>query len=75
MSLLNKIHPNTVFVNESGLYQLLSNSYKPVAIEFRNELFPDILPTIRKTGIFKMKEKDNAKLKELNKKIKSKMKK
>jgi len=75
MSLLNNIHPYTIFVNESGLYQLLSVSHKKIAIQFRNELFTDILPTIRKTGIYKMKEKDNNKLKELNNKLKTKMKK
>ena len=72
MSLLTNIHPYTIFVNESGLYQLLSNSHKTIAIQFRNELSTDILPTIRKTGIYKMKEKDNNKLKELNNKLKTK---
>jgi prophage antirepressor-like protein len=57
MSLLGNIHPSTIFVNEAGLYQLLSNSHKPLAIKFRNELFTNILPTIRKTGAYKMKEK------------------
>jgi prophage antirepressor-like protein len=75
MSLLDNIHPHTIFINEAGLYQLLSNSYKPIAIQFRNELFTNILPTIRKTGIYKMKEHDNNKLKEINKKLTHKIKK
>ena len=62
--------PNTIFVNESGLYQLLSNSRKPIASKFRDELFINILPSIRKTGIYKIKTKDNKKLKKLNKKLK-----
>jgi prophage antirepressor-like protein len=41
MSLLDNIHPYTIFVNESGLYQLLSNSHKKLATKFRNELFTD----------------------------------
>jgi prophage antirepressor-like protein len=63
-------HPNTIFINESGLYQLLSNSTKPIASKFRDELFIDILPSIRKTGIYKIKAKDNKKLKKLNRKLK-----
>ena len=31
--------PNVIFINESGLYQLLSNSTKPVASKFSDELF------------------------------------
>jgi hypothetical protein len=61
--------PNAIFINESDLYQLLSNSTKPVATKFRDELFIDILPSIRKTGIYKLKAKDNIKLKKLNKKL------
>ena len=42
--------PNAIFINESGLYQLLSNSTKSMASKFRDELFTTILPSIRKTG-------------------------
>ena len=55
--------PNTIFVNESGLYQLLSNSRKPIASKFRDELFINILPSIRKTCIYKIKTKYNKKFK------------
>jgi len=66
-------HPSTIFINESGLYQLLSNSTKPIASKFRDELFIDILPTIRKTGIYKLKTKDNKNLKKLNRKLKEEL--
>lgn len=62
--------PNAVFINEAGLYQLLSNSSKTIAIKFRDELFTEILPSIRKTGIYKLKSKDNKKLRKMNKKLK-----
>ena len=75
MSLPLNAQPSAVFVNEGGLYQLLSNSHKPLAQQFKNELFTNILPTIRKTGMYKMKEKDNNKLKEINNKLKTKIKK
>jgi prophage antirepressor-like protein len=41
-----------------------------MASKFRDELFIDILPSIRKTGIYKIKSKDNKKLKKMNKKLK-----
>jgi prophage antirepressor-like protein len=75
MSLPSNMQPNTVFINEAGLYQLLSNSHKKMAVDFRNDLFTNILPTIRKTGSYKMQETDNNKLKRLNQKLKNKMKK
>jgi prophage antirepressor-like protein len=62
--------PNAIFINESGLYQVLSNSTKLIASRFRDELFTNILPTIRKTGIYKLKASDNKKLKIFNKKLK-----
>ena len=72
---LSKNHPKTQFVNESGLYQLLSHSKKEIAVKFRDELFTSILPSIRKTGSYKLKEKDNNKLQKLNQKLIKKIKK
>jgi len=46
-----------------------------MAIQFRNDLFTNILPTIRKTGLYKLKEKDNIKLKAINEKLSVKIKK
>ena len=34
--------PTSIFVNEAGLYQLLSNSHKPLAGKFRKELFDEL---------------------------------
>ena len=75
MTIPSNTQPVTLFVNEPGLYQLLSNSYKSMAIQFRNDLFTNILPTIRKTGLYKLKEKDNIKLKAINEKLSVKIKK
>lgn len=66
---------NAFFINEAGLYQLLSTSKKELAVKFRDELFTTILPTIRKTGQYKVSKRDNNKLKELNNKLKNKIKK
>jgi len=44
------IEPNTLFINESGLYSLTLKSNKPHAILFRNWVCDEVLPSIRKTG-------------------------
>jgi prophage antirepressor-like protein len=61
--------PNAYFINEAGMYQLLTNSRKPIAIDFQNELFINILPSIRKTGLYIVKKNSNDKLNKLNKKL------
>ena len=59
--------PSTIFIDESGLYKLLTNSKKDLAQKFRDDVFSNILPTIRKTGKYNVEDKN--KLKELNKEI------
>lgn len=44
------IQPATKLINESGLYELLSISTKPLAKLFMNKYFAEIMPTIRQTG-------------------------
>jgi prophage antirepressor-like protein len=66
---ISKIHSDTIFINESGLYQLLTNSTKPIANEFKDELFSNILPSIRETGYYKEASKKNNKIIDLNKKL------
>jgi prophage antirepressor-like protein len=58
---------STIFIDESGLYKLLTNSKKELAQKFRDDIFSNILPTIRKTGKYNIEDKN--KLKELNKEI------
>lgn len=50
-------------INESGLYSVILRSDKPQAKLFRKWVTSEVLPTIRKTGSYAIKE-DNAKLKE-----------
>jgi prophage antirepressor-like protein len=45
-----KLHPDTVLINESGLYSLMFGSKKPEAKLFREWVTGDVLPSIRKTG-------------------------
>lgn len=38
------------FVNESGLYEVIVQSVKPIAKKFRRWLFKEVIPSIRRTG-------------------------
>jgi prophage antirepressor-like protein len=52
-----KNHPNSIYLNESGLYTLLIKSNKPNAKKFTAWITNDVLPSIRKYGYYKMKTK------------------
>ncbi len=43
---------NVAYVTEQGLYRLIYRSNKPQAENFRQKLFGEILPTLRKTGFY-----------------------
>ena len=45
---------NMIFINESGLYRLISRSNKPIAQKFQDEVFDEILPSLRKKGEYKI---------------------
>ncbi len=65
-----------IFINESGLYEVLSQSNKPLAIIFKNKYYTEIMPSIRKYGIYAVVAEDKQHLNSLNhkmKKIKEKM--
>ena len=59
----------SIFVDESGLYKLLSNSKKDLAEKFKDEIFSNILPNIRKTGEYIVNKNEKEKLKTLNQEI------
>lgn len=46
-----------VIVSEPGIYQLISVSRKPEARKFQKWLYHEVLPSIRKTGEYKMQRK------------------
>jgi prophage antirepressor-like protein len=50
-------HPNTIYINETGLYSLLIKSNKPAAKKFTAWITGEVLPSIRKFGYYKMKIK------------------
>lgn len=45
---------STYIINESGLYQLIFQSRKPEAKKFKRWVTKEVLPTIRKTGEYKL---------------------
>jgi prophage antirepressor-like protein len=63
------LKPNKLFINEAGLYEVLSISTKPQAKLFMDKYFTDIMPTIRKTGSYKLHKSDKLKLDKVNKKF------
>lgn len=46
------------FVNEDGLYDTILDSRKPIAKQFRKWLTKEVLPSLRKTGIYIDKDHD-----------------
>jgi prophage antirepressor-like protein len=51
-----------VVVNESGLYSLIMGSKLPNAKKFKHWVTSEVLPSLRKTGTYSMKSKDDVKL-------------
>lgn len=56
---LLKMHPETKFINESGLYSLIMGSKKPEAKAFKRWVTKEVLPSIRKTGKYEMPKQPN----------------
>lgn len=48
------MHPETKFINESGLYALIFGSKKPEAKKFKHWVTSILLPSIRKTGKYEI---------------------
>ena len=46
------IQPNLKMINESGLLVLLNRSNKSIAKDLTEELLSDVLPTLRKKGMY-----------------------
>ncbi|CAB4039017.1 Hypothetical predicted protein [Paramuricea clavata] len=55
---LQKCHPQTIMLYEPGLYQLICSSRFPIAEAFQDWVFSEVLPSIRKTGSYKLPESE-----------------
>lgn len=53
---------NMTAINESGLYSLIMGSKLPNAKKFKRWITSEVLPSLRKTGTYSMKSKDDVKL-------------
>ena len=65
-----KDQPNTIYINESGLYTFLFKSRMKKALEFQLWIVNEVLPNLRKYGKYEVNKKIKNKLKNLNNKIK-----
>lgn len=75
-STMNKYDQNTVshrlkMISESGLYALLHKSKKPLASKLGEQLFSQVLPELRKSGIYKLTKREFNTMERLTKKIKN----
>lgn len=46
----------TAFINEPNLYRIIFRSEKPIAKQFQNWVFEEVLPQIRKTGQYQVQQ-------------------
>lgn len=60
-NVIPKIQSQTIFITESGLYSLIFSSKKPYALKFKNWIFDEVLPSIRKTGKYELNNTKNIK--------------
>ena len=65
----NYIRTYMKMISEVGLFMLLDKSKKPKALELKKILYTKVLPSIRKTGEYKVDKEDKIKLKKLTKKL------
>ena len=54
----HNIQQHTIFINESGLYSLILRSKLEAAKQFKRWVTSEVLPSIRKTGSYRMPTKD-----------------
>ena len=52
-----QIHPQTIFINESGLYSLMLSSKLPIAKDFKYWITSEVIPFIRQKGKYEIENK------------------
>ncbi|AJP09119.1 anti-repressor Ant [Heliothis virescens ascovirus 3f] len=66
---LSNWQPKTIFINESGLYSLMLATKKPEARVFKRWVTSEVLPSIRKTGSYNIRDRNGTSLAEYDKKL------
>ena len=51
---IGHLHPHTILLTGPGLYEIIFSSYLLAAVTFRDWIFSEVLPSIRKTGSYSM---------------------
>jgi len=64
-----KGHPQTLYVNEGGMYNLILSSKLLKAKRFNNWVTNEVLPSIRKFGFYKLKKEKDDEISELMMKL------
>jgi prophage antirepressor-like protein len=64
-----KGHPQTLYLNEGGLYSIILSSKLPKAKKFKEWVTHEVLPSIRKYGSYKLKKKYESSLDNITKKM------
>ncbi|CAB3993125.1 Hypothetical predicted protein [Paramuricea clavata] len=49
--------PNTIYLSEQGVYQLIFKSKLKSAVKFQEWVFEEVLPSIRKTGTYFLQQR------------------
>jgi len=65
----NNFQKTTIFINEAGLYELLTLSVKPLAQVFKDKYFNEIMPEIRKYGRYEVSSKEKVELDKINEQL------
>lgn len=50
------IHPNSLYLSESGLYRLLVRSRMPKAQKFADWIYDELIPSVRKFHVYRLKK-------------------
>ncbi|AJP09121.1 anti-repressor Ant [Heliothis virescens ascovirus 3f] len=61
--------PNTVFITEPGIYALCDRSRLPEAEQFQDWIYEEVLPSIRKTGGYNVRDRNGTSVAEYDKKL------
>ncbi|AJP09120.1 anti-repressor Ant [Heliothis virescens ascovirus 3f] len=62
-------HPHTVFITEPAIYKLCTKSTLPEAEEFQDWIYEKVLPSIRKTGGYNVRDRNGTSVAEYDKKL------
>lgn len=67
----NNAQPNSLFINESGIYALLLRSKMKKAKKFYKWVIEKVLPSIREKGFYELEKKLQEQINKFNKRIKT----